>query len=323
MKALLEPLGVACVDAMKVRRQFPARTLNGWELKPYAMINSRFREVLLLDADNVPVRDPAYLFDAPQYRACGAVFWPDYGQVAREDAAWEICGVEYRDEPAFESGQILIDKAQCWHPLQVTMYLNEHSDYYYRHLYGDKDTFHMAWRRLGRPYAMPSRRIKTLDGTMCQHDFDGRRVFQHRNTKKWVLGTNPKVPGFEREADCLRFLDELRSKWLPPGVARLSETERDVYDRVVRQRHYLYVRVGHDWRPMELLENLDVGRGAAGMERRWGLRAEGGAIRLVLEGDHDGATCELDLASDGTFGGHWAKYERMPIILCPVRPRSE
>src|SRR5207302_1106010 len=54
MKTLVARLGVRCVDGCKVRKKFPARILRGWELKPYAILHSSFREVLLLDADNVP-----------------------------------------------------------------------------------------------------------------------------------------------------------------------------------------------------------------------------------------------------------------------------
>src|SRR5204863_9907897 len=55
MRALLAPLGVECIDACEVRKTYPARILNGWELKPYAMLHCPFREVLLLDSDNVAV----------------------------------------------------------------------------------------------------------------------------------------------------------------------------------------------------------------------------------------------------------------------------
>src|SRR5205085_10007566 len=78
MRALLSPLGVECVDALELRKTFPIRILHGWELKPFAILHSNFREVLFLDADNVPVVNPAFLFDTPQFQAAGALFWPDY-----------------------------------------------------------------------------------------------------------------------------------------------------------------------------------------------------------------------------------------------------
>ena len=73
----------------------------------------------------------------------------------------------------------------------------------------------MAWRMLGRDYAMVPHPIRPLQGTMCQHDFRGRRLFQHRNLAKWTLrGDNPKVRGFRYEDVCLRFLAELYGKAL-------------------------------------------------------------------------------------------------------------
>jgi hypothetical protein len=35
-------------------------------------------QVLLLDADNVPLQDPSYLFKAPQVKQHGVMFWLDY-----------------------------------------------------------------------------------------------------------------------------------------------------------------------------------------------------------------------------------------------------
>ena len=114
MAALLAPFGVACVDGRQVRLTHPVRLLQGWELKAFSLLHTRFAEVLLLDADNVPVLDPAFLFDDPVFREKGAVFWPDFGRLGPERAIWRITGIPYRDEPEFESGQILVDRTRCW-----------------------------------------------------------------------------------------------------------------------------------------------------------------------------------------------------------------
>ena len=76
MRNLLEDLDVQTVDALEVGKRYTVTRLGGWELKAYALLHSRFREVLLLDADNVPVRNPEYLFDTPDYTAAGTLFWP-------------------------------------------------------------------------------------------------------------------------------------------------------------------------------------------------------------------------------------------------------
>ena len=223
LRALVEPYGVRCVDAAAVRRRHPVRTLGGWELKPFALLHCAWEEVLLVDADNVAVRDPACLFDAPQYRKHGAVFWPDFDRLGPERAIWRICGVPYRDEPEVESGQLLVDKSRCWAPLQLAMHLNEHSDFYYDYVHGDKELFHMAWRMLGREYAMVPHPLRPLDRTMCQHDFRGRRLFQHRNLAKWVVGENPRIAGFQFEELCLRFLGDLERELPFPAIVRSRE----------------------------------------------------------------------------------------------------
>lgn len=41
-------------------------------------IHVAHREVLLLDCDNIPVRDPSYLFSNPDYQQYGNLFWPDF-----------------------------------------------------------------------------------------------------------------------------------------------------------------------------------------------------------------------------------------------------
>lgn len=210
-QAALMELDVRCVNAAHVRQQYPVRHLKGWELKPYAILHSRFEQVLFLDADNVPLVDPEFLFEIPQYKETGAVFWPDFGNLPVDRLIWRICGVKWRDEPEFESGQILVNKRRCWRALQLTMHLNEHSEFYYQHIWGDKETFHMAWRMLNQPYAMTRHRPESLSGAMCQHDFSGRRIFQHRNSAKWSLNGNQHVEGFKREKDCLGFLRELRN----------------------------------------------------------------------------------------------------------------
>ena len=37
-----------------------------------------FAEVLVLDADNLPLADPSFLFESPEYKSSGSLFWPDF-----------------------------------------------------------------------------------------------------------------------------------------------------------------------------------------------------------------------------------------------------
>lgn len=228
MEGLLAPWDVTFVDAMDLTRQFPVRRLGGWELKAYALLHSPFQKVLLLDADNVPVLNPEYLFESAPFRKTGAVFWPDLPHVDRKAfAVWRSCGLARPKEPEFESGQILVDKRRTWHALRLALWFNENSDFYYRYVYGDKETFHLAFRKLRQPYSLVPIPVRRLAATLCQHDFDGRRVFQHRNCDKWDLFLmNPRVPGFWYETECRGFIRELQNKWDGGLAAHLNGKAR-------------------------------------------------------------------------------------------------
>jgi glycosyltransferase involved in cell wall biosynthesis len=330
MSGLLGELGVEVVDAWRVGdpEERPAR---GWTLKPFAMLHSPFREVLLLDADNVPVVNPEGLFKEPQFRETGVVFWPDLEPLPPDSPIWEICRVPYREEPSFESGQVLIDKKLCWNALQLTMHLNRHASFYYQHLYGDKDTFHMAWRMLGQAYSMIPYPVKCLSAepgpvyeyrgpVMQQHDFEGRVIFQHRNFPKWILlGENPRYPGFQYEHECLDFLRELAGRWkgrVSTGLLQPpqgSQSDQSLWFR--------YERVSSDERMLEFLPDGRIGHGNDLNERRWQLLEHGGAKVLDIFGDRL-RTCRLKQDPSGIWRGHWHHYEQMPAELTHWRRPS-
>lgn len=70
-------------------------------------------QVLLLDSDNIPVRDLAPLFESPLFVASGALLWPDYWEsAAAPDAAAVLALPAGTALPAgsFESGQMLFNK---------------------------------------------------------------------------------------------------------------------------------------------------------------------------------------------------------------------
>lgn len=228
--------GLGC--ELRSIKEATGRKMGGWQSKVYAIIYSRFREVMFLDADQVPVSDPTYLFDDPQYQQTGATFWPDFApmgwDVTRE--AFEIMGLPVpgniaqpgwhnpTDYRSFESGQLVVDTVKCAHELSLTALINDHSDLWYpqpggRHdwlIYGDKSTFFLAWEYLSSPYAMPPDCLFFGDdrgGCFIQRDMNGNVIFQHRcqPVSKWHLhGENVHPPGFTHADLCDASLLELR-----------------------------------------------------------------------------------------------------------------
>jgi len=323
MREILAPLGVKCVDAEAVRESFPARTLGGWEMKPYAIMNSSFDEVFYLDADNVPVRNPEFLFETPEYVEAGAIFWPDIWRMAPHRVIWSICGIPYRNEREFESGQIVIDKKRCWKALNVAMHLNEYSDFYYRHFLGDKETFHLAWMKLEQPYGMPSREADLKNNTLYQYDLEGELLFQHRNGDKWRLSPrNQPIPGFLLEDECFRSLDHLDilldedsariRRWI---LANRSDAEIEAAAELQR-RVFMYRRIGKDYRPMTFARNGKLERGAARNEIYWDLNSTHGRIELEIS-SREAPTIRLRKDADGVWRGKWLTPEPMEIELVP------
>jgi hypothetical protein len=240
MRDALRPYGVECVDADRVAAEHPFRFLHGhwwkgWQLKPYAVAHSPFREVLFLDADCYPTRDPGFLFDWAPYRERGATFWPDLrtSEYLLKPERWTVFGTR-PGWVALESGQLLINKKACWRELQLALWYNAHADFVYHIVWGDKDTFNVAWRRLGTHYSMAQPVCDWDTHTILQYGPDGTVLFQHRCQDKFRLaggrfastyqrgGANLYNPRLAHEDLCFQFLDELRQE----GFA-LEPTEPD------------------------------------------------------------------------------------------------
>ena len=326
MRALLEQYKVEAVDACAIESHRPPS--ERWALKPFAILHSRFQEVVLLDADNVPVIDPALLLAFPPYRETGAIFWPDLKPLPPESQIWEICRVPYREEASFESGQMVFDKARCWKALLLTMHMNERADFYYRHINGDKDTFHLAWRLLDLPYSMVPHPPRLMVGgqedplfvysswVLGQRDFEGRVILQHRNWPKFILfGKNPHYPGFVYEEECFKFLDELARLW-NGRVSTLELPPPENYRLNRAARWFRYVRISDHERLLEFLPGQAIGYGSSKREKTWRVIPEGATSVLEILGD-DFVTCRLTRHEDGVWRGRWLRFERTPVELIP------
>jgi alpha 1,2-mannosyltransferase len=151
-------------------------TMDGWRNKSYAILHSRFREVVYLDSDCFLFQKPESLFDdSMEYSECRAIFSSDIDvnsdisgrkvdpktfivsklgsfserrwDYSKPNPLWELIGAEEDDLPEFESGFIMVDKHTHRDSLFLAWFLNENSDVTYQYLYGDKDTFHLAWAK--------------------------------------------------------------------------------------------------------------------------------------------------------------------------------
>lgn len=312
---------VELVDTRAIAHKYNIKRVGGWESKIYAIMYSPFKEVLFLDSDNVPVKNPEYLFDSPEYLNTGSVFWPDYERLEANRSIWQVCNVEYRDEPEFETGQILVNKAACWKELAVTKHMNEHSAFYYRHIWGDKDTFHMAWRACNREYSMPPFPIKSIPFTMCQHDFQGDIIFQHRNLAKWSIGTNTKIPGFLCEKECLGFLSELNLESFVDGPGILfntgafNSTEKKYLQMLIDKRFWKIKLEGQTAYVIELLQNGKIGQNRKADVYSWVVEKKGDVLNLIFLDSKNNEYARLVRLSPSRWRGYISNQARYTVEL--------
>ena len=212
--------GVDFVDAKERQKIFPMKssnlgrimhekcpaTMEGWRSKSYAILHSRFREVIYLDSDCFLFQKPEDLFLSSEYLDSKAVFSCDIDlnshisgrkvdpetfvvsklgsftdrrwDYSKPNPLWEIVGAKEDELPEFESGFILVDKLEHVDSLFLAWFLNENSDLTYKHLYGDKDTFHLAWAKSNARLHM-LRDVSRMNGHISCN-YKGSVLFEHR-----------------------------------------------------------------------------------------------------------------------------------------------
>lgn len=156
---------------------FQSLKLQKYELKVLGLFLSTFEEVLLLDADNLAVKDPDYILESKPFKEFGYIIWPDFWRQTISPYFYQITGTEVGEpvrkdgvapeEPnkprsqsqlsdlegaipdsTCEAGQLAINKRTHFKSLMATVYYNLFGFRFYYHLLGqgavgigDKDTF--------------------------------------------------------------------------------------------------------------------------------------------------------------------------------------
>jgi len=160
-----------------------------YSLKTVALINARFEEIIMLDSDNIPVIDPAKLFESETYKEYGSVFWPDIARTRINNPIWAITNTPCQSvtEWELESGQLMVNKKKFFYHLQLAAWFIDDvegsTDGYFKSLMlGDKDTFRWAWHALQTKYGTPDRWITSV-GTLNDDYFCGHSFAQHHPDK--------------------------------------------------------------------------------------------------------------------------------------------
>lgn len=83
-------------------------------LFPNSSCHRTATQVLLLDADTVPLLDPTQLFSLPQYLEAGALFWPDAWSNWVSDRAYTMLGLHPNDTRVRADGVAAQCTCRAW-----------------------------------------------------------------------------------------------------------------------------------------------------------------------------------------------------------------
>lgn len=259
---LLRTQGVEC-NNLELYPELKTVKKRGYQSKAMAIACSKFQEVLFLDCDNLPIRDPAYLFESEEYKQTGALFWKDlwryhHGPVFtgpdQRKHLHHLYGIQEPElgEYEIESGQILIDKARHWRGVHLFLYMNLNWNIYYKLLYGDKDTYVIAIKGCGEPVTIvnaPPAVIGILDADkifsgygMVQHDPQGNHCFVHMTmldlyVKQHLWNAfvgSPDGVHYHAQSQSIRFeQDKLIVKPLTPELNLWQESSSNTWKQIL------------------------------------------------------------------------------------------
>jgi len=146
--------------------------ISGWAIKPFAILASRFTEVILIDADAMYIHDPALWFEDEGYKETGALFFKDRTLYPGPHGGsewihqWMKDPSDYVKNSRFynelsshemESSTVVIDKSRRLLGILQTCKFNERrirDRVVYQKVFGDKETYWMAFDMAREPFSV-------------------------------------------------------------------------------------------------------------------------------------------------------------------------
>lgn len=127
----------------------PDGSFVGFKVKVFALYSAPYKEVLVIDSDSMPLLNPEPMFEHPEFKGKGNMFWPDrwctpvklFAKLGLDDGGG--------DRLQADSGQFLFDRSRHAAVLEWLLFLNTHNEFTYRYAHGDKDTYRAAFELAG------------------------------------------------------------------------------------------------------------------------------------------------------------------------------
>jgi hypothetical protein len=198
------------VKTKDILHYFEDVEIKDWAIKPFAMLASFFRHVLLVDADVLFFQDPQLLFSFPEYFKTQTLFFYDrtlkhtmermktsrefLNSVLPHPIPRHVLNKRIFKQTSFheqESGVVVMDTIKHVLPLLTICLLNSKvKQETYTFFYGDKETFWIGFDILSVPYSFhpiyPGQSGEHLAGNkICS----GQMVHvDHRHNPLWING---------------------------------------------------------------------------------------------------------------------------------------
>ncbi|CCE61511.1 hypothetical protein TPHA_0A04380 [Tetrapisispora phaffii CBS 4417] len=212
-KDVLPNFNAKCIFISDVLPEEQIKTFDfkGYQFKSLALISSSFEDLLLLDADNFPVKNLDNIFDQEPYKSKGLILWPDFWRRTTTPVYYQIADVpvdytkrvrnsiddltppeiytENLDtvplhdlqgtipDPSTESGQLLINKKQHVPTLLLSLYYNINGPNWYYPMFTQKaagEGDKETFIAAAVYYDLPFYQVKTKTGVDGYHQADNK-----------------------------------------------------------------------------------------------------------------------------------------------------
>lgn len=169
----------------------------GWEAKPYAIAHTTLRQILHLDADAMMVGDAtpmmAWLKESPFN------WWQDL-ENTRGNVKWPTVWPDWNpNSQPIQGGQFILDRQGCWPLIAAVHWMNQHSNFYYQHGFGDQDTWRVAIAAGACPTNINRGRAPFCNRGFVFNDLAGKPFLVHYTNRKMYGLEQVEAMPFDKE----------------------------------------------------------------------------------------------------------------------------
>lgn len=264
---VLPPMNATCMILSEILEAVPQKVkMSRYQLKALALALSSFDEVLLLDADNLPVEQPEHLLDSEPFLSKGFVSWPDYWANTASPKFYEISQQPIpstSERAASEAGQLLLSKSKHASTLLLILYYNYYGPTHYYKLLSqspdretDKETYLAAALSLNASFHTVTTNMETLGYTQV-HDNQFKRAGLVQHNPEDDYGKNVL---HDKE------MKKIRPSFLHANVYKMDASEmHDVFNMEIRSQRMwgatkeMVARFGRDVEKQVWAETLYTG----------------------------------------------------------------